>query len=405
MNDKEKIVHFLHKLFGIGVTGTLCFCIYCWGTGYEKARFAITLGAIAYLILCFYNIIFNKKYNGMFGKVLSGLIIIAFSNELYNYNKVVALFPIFKKTDPMLFSLIVLGTTLLLLIIIKIMTFIYENTDVNGTQSPEGNYINVSGNNAENNSMKEGIGEPKSKNNNTWMILYFVFLIILIGAGGALFSILYDKGMLKQNYDFFEVISFLLKYVGYIIMIFIAIVMVIILLIEMIRLIISRVKGFAASLKNDGQENDIPLYLLSIIIDIVICYLTYKLTGIDIDYFYNFANGGKYIALPLMILFIGVAFVIFLRLIHATLVLLVDMKPENVKLFLRKVNEKNKIADRIVEIIKTIIDIIFDIVLAALKFVSFIPNFFNTLYVFVLEDEEDFEISDDEEKDSLEKEV
>lgn len=398
MNNKDK-THILNEMFRIGLTGILCFCSYCWGTDYEKARFAITLGTITYLIICFYNVIFNKKYKEMFERILSGLIIVAFSNELYSYNKVVALFPIFKNTDPMLFSLIILGAVLLLLIVIKIMIFIYENTDANGTQFSEDNYIYMDGNAVENNNME---GKLKSKNNNTWMILYFVFLVILIGAGCALFNILYDKGVLEQNYDFFEVVSFLLKYAGYIVLIFIAIVTVVILLIEMIRLIILRMKVFVVSLKNDGQENDSPLYLLSIIIDIVICYLTYRFTGIDMDSFYNFANGGKYIALPLMILFVGIAFVIFRRLIHATLVLLVDMRPAKIKSFLEKINNENQITHRIVEIIKKIIDIIFSTVLTALNFVSFIPDYFGSLYIFVLEDEEDFEMDDDEAKDSSE---
>lgn len=404
MNSKEKAVYFLQELLGIGVTGVLCFCIYHWGTGHKKACFAITLGAIAYLLLCFYNAFFKNKYKGMVEKVLSGLMVIAFSNELYDYNKVIALFPIFKSTDPMLFSLIVLGVILSLLIIIKIMTFIYDNTDVNGIQSSGDNSICAGGNITGGNQTGGGTSAPKSKDNNAWMVLYFVFLIILIGAGGALFSILYNKGILKQSYDFFEVVSYLLKYAGSIVMIFLAIVIVIILLIEMIKLIISRMKVFATSLKHNTQENTVPLYLFSIIVDVVVCYLTYKFTGIDMDSFYDFVNDGKYLALPLMILFVGVAFVIFLRLTHATLVLLVDMKPENVKSFLQKVNAKAKITERVVEIIKMIIDIVLDTLLTALKFVSFIPDFFCTLYTFVLEDEQDFEFVDNETEDSSEEE-
>lgn len=407
MNNREKIICFLQKLIGPGATAVLCFCIYQWGTNHEKARFAITLGIVAYLFLCFYNAIFKNKYKKVVEKVLSGLIIIAFSNELYDYNKIIALFPVFSKIDPLLFSLIVLGSALLLLIVIKISILIYENTDVNATQSTPNNLLDANSNAIkDNNTKKSNIGkgtlETESKNNNTWMILYFVFLIILIGAGCTLFSILYNKGILKQSYDFFEVISFLLKYAGYIVMIFIAIVIVIIFLIEMIRLIISRMKIFAVSLKNDNQGNDIPLYLLSIIVDIVVCYLTYKFTGIDMESFYDFANDGKYLALPLMLLFVGVAFAIFLRLTHATLVLLVDMKPENVKSFLHKINGKAQITNRVVEIIKTIIDIVLDTLLTALKFVSFIPDFFNILYAFVLEDEEDFEFEEKESKNSSE---
>lgn len=405
MNIKEKIIYFFQELLDIGVTGILCFSIYRWGAGHEKACFAITLGTIAYLLLCFYNAIFKSKYEGMFEKVLSGLIIIAFSNELYNYDKIITLFPIFMNIDPMLFSLIILGAILLLLIIIKIIIFIYKNTDVDSSQSPKYNSTNINADNPEKYITKSNIGIPKSKESNTWIILYFIILIVIIGAGFVLFTILYSNKILKQPYDFFEILSCLLKYVGNIVMIFLAIAIVIIFLIEMIRLIISRIKIFAASLKNDSQENPIPLYLLSIIADVIVCYLTYKFTGIDMESFYDFVNDGKYLALPLMILFVGVAFVIFLRLTHATLVLLVDMKPENVKSFLQKVNEKTQITDRVVEIIKLIIDLVLDTLLTALKFVSFIPNFFVTLHAFVLEEEADFEPSNDETESSLEEEV
>ena len=75
-----------------------------------------------------------------------------------------------------------------------------------------------------------------------------------------------------------------------------------------------------------------------------------------------------------------------------------NMKPENIKLFLHKVNSKTQITERVVDIIKAIIDIVLDTLLTALKFVSFIPCFFKSIYAFVLEDEEDFEFIDDEDE-------
>ena len=379
MKDQEKFVNFLCKLFVIGIIGILCFYIYHLGTGHEKARFALTLCATTYMLLCFYNAVIKNMYKRIAEKVLSGLIIIAFSNELYDYNKLTALFPIFKSIDPLLFSLILLGTALSLLIIIKIIIYVYENSDVNGTQSSGHSPANTSSNNIKIYTTENKAPMPKPKKNNTWMVLCFTFLIIFIGAGGAFFTLLHNGGIFNNNYDFFETVSSMLNYAGSIVMVFLAIFLVIIFLIEMLRLIIS-------------------LYLLSTIVDIVVCYLTYKFTGINLDSFYNFVNEGKYLALPLIILFVGVAFVIFLRLTHATLVLLVDMKPENIKLFLHKVNSKTQITERVVDIIKAIIDIVLDTLLTALKFVSFIPCFFKSIYAFVLEDEEDFEFIDDEDE-------
>ena len=177
---------------------------------------------------------------------------------------------------------------------------------MNGTQSSGHSPANTSSNNIKIYTTENKAPMPKPKKNNTWMVLCFTFLIIFIGAGGAFFTLLHNGGIFNNNYDFFETVSSMLNYAGSIVMVFLAIFLVIIFLIEMLRLIISRMKAFAASLKSDNNTNAVPLYLLSTIVDIVVCYLTYKFTGINLDSFYNFVNEGKYLALPLIILFVGV---------------------------------------------------------------------------------------------------
>lgn len=76
---------------------------------------------------------------------------------------------------------------------------------------------------------------------------------------------------------FLKIMFSLLKYVGCIVVVFLSITAVIIFLIEMIKLIISRMKIFIVLFRNDSRENNIPLYLLSVIISVVVFYLTYKL--------------------------------------------------------------------------------------------------------------------------------
>ena len=163
----------------------------------------------------------------------------------------------------------------------------------------------------------------------------------------------------------------------------------------MLRLIIARMRVFFVSLKEESKEDSVPLYALSAVIAIVVFYLAYMVTGITIDTFYDFVNKSEYLALPLLILFIGTAFVVFLRLIHATLLLLVGMKPENIKEFWKKLNDKINIAERVAEILRMIMDIILNSVIVVLKFVIFIPDFFDSVYSFVLEDEDEFELEDE----------
>ena len=397
MSNKAKFIQYLQEFLGIFITAVVCYGIYHWGKGHDRECFAITLITIAYLFVCFFNAIFNHSLGGMVQRIVSGLTIIAFANEMYDYNNIVDVFPILKNVAPMIFVFILLGCMLIVLIIIKVMMFIYENCDADTNNNVVPANESDNGHEGNNSGGANASASPSNSNgSNAWMVLYFIFLMILIGGGAALFAVLYNRKDLKQQYDFFEVVMFLLKDTGSIVMVLLAVFIEVIFLIEMIKMIIARMKVFAASLKNDGNSDTAPLYLLSIILDVVVCYLTYKFTGINMDSFYEFVNDGRYLALPLMILFVGIAFVIFLRLIHATLVLLVDMKPETVKSFLKDVNEKTKITERLVEMIKTIVDIILDTLLTALKFVQFIPDFFGTLYVFVLEDEEDFKLSEDE---------
>lgn len=111
-------------------------------------------------------------------------------------------------------------------------------------------------------------------------------------------------------------------------------------------------KAFSRSLKEESAETGIPLYVLSAILDIIICYLAYsKFSDFTADQFYDWVNKGEYLLIPLMLLLIGVAFVLFLRLTHATLLLIAEMKATDVKKFLEKINNKTLIKDKTIDII------------------------------------------------------
>lgn len=112
-----------------------------------------------------------------------------------------------------------------------------------------------------------------------------------------------------------------------------------------------------------------------------------KFSDFTADQFYDWVNKGEYLLIPLMLLLIGIAFALFLRLTHATLLLIAEMKADDVKKILEKINNKTLIKDKTIDIVKMLIDIVLDSVISILKFVTFIPNFSTMIYDFVFGDE------------------
>lgn len=384
---------YLKQLICVVVAVLTCLGIWHWWSSNIYVCYALTLGAVLFLIWCFYRIVFKGGCQEMAVYILSGVSVIMFANKMYDYEKLRTLFPMLKKVDPIYFVLAFLGGILITFILVKVSMYIYSNFENNKTvynTENETDVVKTSGT-----AQTSTTGTDNKNNNKTGTIVYLLLLIFLAGAGCALFGILYKNGIPLRDYDFFEVVISLLKYAGSVVLILLAFVVVIIFLIEMLRLIIARMRVFFVSLKEESKEDSVPLYALSAVIAIVVFYLAYMVTGITIDTFYDFVNKSEYLALPLLILFIGTAFVVFLRLIHATLLLLVGMKTENIKEFWKKLNDKINITERVAEILRMIMDIILNSVIVVLKFVIFIPDFFDSVYSFVLEDEDEFELEDE----------
>lgn len=376
---KRDYINYMIQFGCITITTVICYVIYKWGENYPKALNAVSLGMVAYLFICFFCIIFHGNQKGMMVRIISALTVLAFANQLYDYQKLIAIFPALGNVDKLIVYLIILGFFLIFLIVVRIMMYLYENAD-DGTPG-EGIVSGMD--------MHSKVNASKDKTG--WMFIYLLILILVVAGGGALFSVLFNNGFLAKKYDFFAVLTTLMNYVGSAIMIFLALVVVIIFMIEMVRLIISRMKMFAVTLRDEAKADVFPLYAISVVVDMFIVYLTYKLTGVSMDTFYNFVSDGKIFALPLMFLFTGIVFLIIMRITYATLVLLIDMKPENVKRFFKDINANTRISGRVVEIIKITVDLILDTIICAFKFASFISIGLFNLYnlVIVFEDEED----------------
>lgn len=387
--NKKNMLSLLGQFACSIVTIIICFSIYRWWNDDVTVCFALILGTSAFLLLCFYNIIFKGISEGMIVYVSCGVLILIFANKLYDYNQIKKLIPVLNEVDPALFSMIVLGAMVFILLFVKVLMYMYNSTETNIDQDknePDRIILTRKENN-------ENI--TTVRHNKVEIILYTLGVVGITVVCCVIFGVFYKNSIWKQEDDFFQVVEALLKYSGYVLMHLLAFVVVIIFLIEMIRLVVSRIRSFYYSLKSETGVDSIPMYALSIVVDLIVCYLAYKFTGFTVDKFYDLVSSSEYLILPLIILFLGIAFIVFLRLTHATLLLLADTKPEDIKGFLKKINDKIEILDRVNEILKMLVDIVLDSIIVILKFVVFIPDFFGTIYSFVLEDEEESEAEDE----------
>lgn len=177
------------------------------------------------------------------------------------------------------------------------------------------------------------------------------------------------------------------KYVGSIIIALIAIHYIILITIEMLRLIVYRIKTFS-SFNKTGQNSPVFLYSLSVLITLIISYVTYKSTDFNLDSFYDITNSGRYLAVPLSFLFITCIFFIFVQLIHAVLILLINMKIETIKAFGQKAKQ-NQYIRTYTDNTANVIDIILDTLISILQFAAFIPGYVHTLHEFLFPSSEE----------------
>ena len=386
---KGKATCLFMQVLSVCVSVVLCFGVYNWWNTNDNTCFALSFGASGFLIFCFYSIIFRHERQGMVVYILSGLMVNIFANKLYDYEKLKILFPALKNVDSVYVIIGLLSGVLLFFIFIKVLMYVYSyvgNDDIVATGEK-----NVTTGQSENSEAMD----KRAKNDifgGKFGIGIFLLLLTGLSMGTCvLFVILYKNGMPQHDYNFFEIVMLLLKYAGTIVMLLLALVVVIVLALEMVRLVMSRIRILFISAR---EETRVPLYALSAVIDLVICFLAYRVSGVTMNTFYDFVSNGEYLALPLMILVIGVAFAFFMKLTHATLLLMTQMKPDHVKEFWNRIDNRMEINERLEEIIRSLIDIVLDSVIIALKFVKVIPDFADSIRILSFEEESEFEVEE-----------
>lgn len=374
------------------ITTVLCILIYNIPDRFDNALFAISLGSITCLLYCFYTALYQPRGSEVILKIFSSFAVLIFSNRLYDYQKLSLLFPVLKGLDASVFSLILLGAFLLLLIMIRIICYLFQSKD---TYTPENNAndandMNDISNDSTHHSQKE------TEHQFPYFPVFIGFVITIFIIVGIYTFIRLNIDIASSTFSFENTILLMFKYVGSIIIALIAIHYIILITIEMLRLIIYRIKTFSSS-RDVGQNSPVFLYSLSVLIALIISYVTYKSTDFNLDSFYNITNSGRFLAVPLSFLFVTCIFFIFVQLVHALLILLINMKIENIKSFWQKANAKTNISERILTILQTLIDIILDTIISILQFATFIPGYVHTLHEFLFpssEENNDTEINE-----------
>lgn len=103
-SNKDNFIFYLTQIVPVIVALVISIIIYRYWSDNNKACLALTWAAIIFLFLCFYNIIFKNKRNGMIIPILSGLSILLFANKFYDYDTLKTLLPILKNIDSSLFA-------------------------------------------------------------------------------------------------------------------------------------------------------------------------------------------------------------------------------------------------------------------------------------------------------------
>ena len=366
------------------IATALCILIYNIPDSFNNALFAISLGSITCLLYYFYTALYHPRGSEVILKIFSLLAVLIFANRLYDYQRLSSLFPMLKGLDTSVFLLIFLGAFLLLLIMIRIICHLFQSKDTYTLENDANNANDMD--DISNNSAHHF--QKKTEQQFPYFSVFIGFVITIFIITGIYTFIRLNMDIASSTFSFENIVLLMFKYVGSIIIALIAIHYIILITIEMLRLIVYRIKTFSFFNKT-GQNSPVFLYSLSVLITLIISYVTYKSTDFNLDSFYDITNSGRYLAVPLSFLFITCIFFIFVQLIHAVLILLINMKIETIKAFWQKANAKTNISERILTILQMLIDIILDTLISILQFAAFIPGYVHTLHEFLFPSSEE----------------
>jgi hypothetical protein len=332
--------------------------------------------------------------------IVCTLILAVCANHYYSFNELISTYPVLKNIDKRLFLLIIVTVLSSLILILKVISLAYREYGYkridppvpvpaeNGDGEPEDRQLQQT--TISRMSKLKFINEKGRMFTAGAIVLVVVILLAVIFLATYSFLLLIRNKTGIAQIDIYEIVATCTGYGISLLFILAALFFIVVVLIEVISYILKKIRSLlkfrdeyaAADELSQRSSSKIkePTYAFSIIIFFALLYMSYKISGYNLDKLYNAVAGGEYLALPLTLLVGIVAFFIFVRLIHGIILLILKGRALRIEVY-------------VIRIGKLVVSILYRSIITALTFIKFIPDFFEALHGMVLMDEDD--ISED----------
>lgn len=234
----------------------------------------------------------------------------------------------------------------------------------------------------------------------------FLKLLLTFGFFALAIYLFRHYGLDSNFIDFDSLFSTLLNYASAFLLFYIAIMFVITIVGSVYQYFNYIWNTAKRNVRKDAEESAYPLppYFLSIGLVYV---LFYHLRNIELengekltlDSLADMMVVGNYLAKPAAIVIIIALFFLLVQLTYTAVLMLMKITPQRIYAFIQKEEKRWGVIERMIDIVRIIIvDIILGALESFLKFIKFVPDFFDSLSDLVLYDEDE----DDEKEDSVE---
>ena len=368
---------------------TVMTVIFCAVKGYFVAPstdtdFLITLALVIVILVNAYTLLIRKQH-GAHNIIPYATIDIIFVNRLYSYDRLKLLCPAIGTIDPLWLAAGLTCLAIIVMVVVKLVPNLSNEDAGKSAATDESRRTAEHTPSCAVGQVHQGQNkeaEPyKSSLHPLWILL---ILVCIFTFTFLTLHLIVETGSVAP-FNLFDTVTYLIAYSAAILVVLLAVGLTVTVIIELIRFIYSRI--WIPRISETRQNSTPPLYVFSFIIVAVLFYLSFKISNFTMDDFTEIISGGEYLALPLTILVIVTAFCVLVRITHGVILMVMDMDAKEIRNFFSRTAKSICLNDTIVSISNTLVGIVLGTIDLALKFAKFIPDFFESLYHFVFEDE------------------
>lgn len=365
------------------------------------------VGALS--ILCYiFQMVYKKEYIKFIKRIIYIIIILIAANHLYLYENIIKLCPSLEDVSRGSVLLIFLSLTVITFIVSFLISYIKKQKKINQinndlqetTLSEKTLEFDKAETTQERNSNQiyKRQKNLKEENKSAISMVIGIFLMVILIVGSLLLYFKFDfLKIISKNpiQNLSSIVSNLIGYIASILFIFFAIAIIMISFIELARLLFQRILLFKYERKNGISYNNSTLaFAFSIMIVFSALLLMYKFSDWTLERVQSELVNGDYLALPLIMLVGIVTVILLLRVTYGILLLIMKPSPLPNTSDIQKFADNIKIKDYTIRIGKLIIEIILGSIESVLKFIEFVPNFFESLNSLVLSEEDNKECNE-----------